>query len=719
MASRPQGEGKAKKRKSPFRIRCGSLVVTRNPVVPDHWISVWAEPPAAQRIDWTLVGCSVRCEVKDKEKNTRYLQGIVVKVIPGTLNTVELLLNDASKAHGLQRIDAVANPSELSKSDLLEKQIQGNDTAIVQIQLTGKWVLQTFVPPKKWETANVPVSGETKHKRKAKTMYIGDTNDTDAQQTTNWRYLAARFPRSWTIGQVLSVDTKAACGDTLAMVAIQPMLWPEQTKNGRQNYHGDNEVFVDADVVEDSKQYPIEALIQIAKKVISEETGAEDTVVAKLQYSRNANVYAPIGETIDAKLTQCHRCFVQGDQLRQCVKCQQHWWCKTCSPTEIDTLPCCNGECDCNQCQISRRLNVRLAWKAQLLQSDDPLIALKSLESPIDFVLPPDFLEPWPLPSSKPCTKLLLPSNRYSDYEAAGLKRQTKKRNRAESILEQEPVEDYTVFRSTCARTDAPKKKKYLRHVDPSMPEDRPRNARDAHTSRLLTETTPSSKQSKRALRWNQRRLEHLVGKTNSLASKEDFLRFGRSAIHAWGVFAEKAIEAEELLIEYRGELISNAVAERREVEYARSLGRDYMFRIDADQVCDATKQGNVARFINASCDPNCYTKIITFEGAKRIGIYAKRDIAEGEELSYDYKFETEYDPTKRIPCNCRAKDCRGFMNWDRRFVEVKIPNDITPDDSSVDRSFQGDGSENLSKRIHTSSAEYPTPTMLPPPPRQ
>ena len=115
----------------------------------------------------------------------------------------------------------------------------------------------------------------------------------------------------------------------------------------------------------------------------------------------------------------------------------------------------------------------------------------------------------------------------------------------------------------------------------------------------------------------------------------------------------------------YRGELIGNAMAEKREREYELAkIGSDYMFRIDGLTVCDATKQGNVARFINASCDPNCYTKIITLDGKQRIVIYAKKDIKVGEELCYDYKFSLEDDESKRIPCCCGAPECKGFMNW-------------------------------------------------------
>jgi SET domain-containing protein len=48
--------------------------------------------------------------------------------------------------------------------------------------------------------------------------------------------------------------------------------------------------------------------------------------------------------------------------------------------------------------------------------------------------------------------------------------------------------------------------------------------------------------------------------------------------------------------------------------------------------------RGGRARFINHSCDPNCYTKIFTIDGTRKIGIYAKKAIALGQELAYDYK---------------------------------------------------------------------------------
>ena len=58
---------------------------------------------------------------------------------------------------------------------------------------------------------------------------------------------------------------------------------------------------------------------------------------------------------------------------------------------------------------------------------------------------------------------------------------------------------------------------------------------------------------------------------------------------------------------------------------------------------------------------PNCYAKVINFSTGKKIVIYSKRDIALGEEITYDYKFPIE---DEKIPCLCGAANCRGTLNW-------------------------------------------------------
>ena len=77
-------------------------------------------------------------------------------------------------------------------------------------------------------------------------------------------------------------------------------------------------------------------------------------------------------------------------------------------------------------------------------------------------------------------------------------------------------------------------------------------------------------------------------------------------------------------------------------------------------KLLDATMKGNAARFINHSCDPNCYSRIVDILGKKHIIIFAMRKIVRGEELTYDYKFPIE---DVKLPCNCGAKKCRKYMN--------------------------------------------------------
>ncbi|KAK9806164.1 hypothetical protein WJX72_003709 [[Myrmecia] bisecta] len=153
------------------------------------------------------------------------------------------------------------------------------------------------------------------------------------------------------------------------------------------------------------------------------------------------------------------------------------------------------------------------------------------------------------------------------------------------------------------------------------------------------------------------------ASKWGQLKGRAKDLCFKKSSVHAWGLFAKTSIEPEEFIIEYVGEWIRASITNAREAAYERcGLGSSYLFRVDTEGVVDATQRGGLARFINHSCDPNCYTKIITVEGHKHIGIYAKRLIQPGEELAYDYKFDLE-DDEDAIPCLCGAKNCRGRLN--------------------------------------------------------
>jgi histone-lysine N-methyltransferase SETD1 len=120
----------------------------------------------------------------------------------------------------------------------------------------------------------------------------------------------------------------------------------------------------------------------------------------------------------------------------------------------------------------------------------------------------------------------------------------------------------------------------------------------------------------------------------NQLKKRKKFVRFDRSSIHGWGLYAEENISMGDMIIEYVGEKVRQRVADMREVMYTKQgIGSSYLFRIDDDMVIDATKKGGIARFINHSCMPNCTAKIIKVDGTKRIVIYALRDIVKGASI--------------------------------------------------------------------------------------
>ena len=135
-----------------------------------------------------------------------------------------------------------------------------------------------------------------------------------------------------------------------------------------------------------------------------------------------------------------------------------------------------------------------------------------------------------------------------------------------------------------------------------------------------------------------------------------------RSKIHGNGVYAAREIPKGARIVEYLGERISHAQADARYEEKGQDDGHTFLFVVSSKVVIDAGVDGNDARFINHSCDPNCETVI---EGG-RVFIEAVRDIRKGEELGYEYglTWESTDDPDElaNYACRCGAAKCRGSM---------------------------------------------------------
>ncbi len=125
-----------------------------------------------------------------------------------------------------------------------------------------------------------------------------------------------------------------------------------------------------------------------------------------------------------------------------------------------------------------------------------------------------------------------------------------------------------------------------------------------------------------------------------------------RSALHGWGVFAAEPINKNRRIIDYAGELVRNSECSEREARYLAD-GCIWVFRVNRRWSRDAGVGGNIARFINHSCTPNCWFQVVD----TTIWIRASRNIRVGEELTYDYA--TVGDHT--IQCRCRP-DCRTWL---------------------------------------------------------
>jgi SET domain-containing protein len=116
------------------------------------------------------------------------------------------------------------------------------------------------------------------------------------------------------------------------------------------------------------------------------------------------------------------------------------------------------------------------------------------------------------------------------------------------------------------------------------------------------------------------------------------------SRIQGWGVFAAEPISKNTRIVTYDGEKITNRESLKREVQYLKK-GHIWCFKLNRLYVRDAAVGGNVARFINHACAPNCYTRVI----GQTIWIIAARNIRRGEELTYDYCT----DGVGSIKCRC------------------------------------------------------------------
>ncbi|HEY0946014.1 MAG TPA: SET domain-containing protein-lysine N-methyltransferase [Opitutaceae bacterium] len=138
-------------------------------------------------------------------------------------------------------------------------------------------------------------------------------------------------------------------------------------------------------------------------------------------------------------------------------------------------------------------------------------------------------------------------------------------------------------------------------------------------------------------------------------------MRTRRSEIHGRGLYARCAVPAGTRVIEYVGEKITKAESDRRDAHRLarQARGADgcvYIFELNRRHDLDGGVAWNTARLMNHSCAGNCEPQAIR----GRIWIVALRDIAAGEELTYDYGFD--FANWREHPCRCGTDACTGYI---------------------------------------------------------
>lgn len=139
-----------------------------------------------------------------------------------------------------------------------------------------------------------------------------------------------------------------------------------------------------------------------------------------------------------------------------------------------------------------------------------------------------------------------------------------------------------------------------------------------------------------------------------------ELVTFGKSGIHGWGLFARTAIAVGDPVTEFRGEVLTAAAADVREKEYEEQQQDCYMLHADQDAVIDATNAGCAGRFINHSCAPNLFVKMVGAESepCSRIVFFAREHIYPFMELTFAYRMSSSSD----APCLCGSAGCQGRL---------------------------------------------------------
>ncbi|KAL4991546.1 hypothetical protein BDW68DRAFT_174104 [Aspergillus falconensis] len=144
-----------------------------------------------------------------------------------------------------------------------------------------------------------------------------------------------------------------------------------------------------------------------------------------------------------------------------------------------------------------------------------------------------------------------------------------------------------------------------------------------------------------------------------------------KTADRGYGVRSNRTFEPNQIIVEYTGEIITQAECEKRMRTIYKKNECYYLMYFDQNMIIDATR-GSIARFVNHGCEPNCRMEKWTVAGKPRMALFAgDRGIMTGEELTYDYNFDP-YSQKNVQQCRCGSSQCRGILGPRKREKEQR-----------------------------------------------
>ncbi|XP_046335260.2 histone-lysine N-methyltransferase NSD2-like isoform X2 [Haliotis rufescens] len=134
-----------------------------------------------------------------------------------------------------------------------------------------------------------------------------------------------------------------------------------------------------------------------------------------------------------------------------------------------------------------------------------------------------------------------------------------------------------------------------------------------------------------------------------------------KTSSRGWGLKTLQDVKKGQFVNEYVGDLIDEEECKRRiKQAHEDNISNFYMLTLDKNRIIDACPKGNLSRFMNHSCSPNCETQKWTVNGDIRVGLFALKDVPAGSELTFNYNLDCLGNDKKT--CGCGAANCSGFL---------------------------------------------------------